>query len=244
MASGRLVLVRHAQSLGNVADDHAHAHGLGRLELDTRDADTPLSENGEQQARALGEYLKRLPGEDLPSVVLSSPYERALRTAEIALTTAGLEHRLVIDERLRERDLGVLDGFTRIGIEEAYPDEAARRSRVGKFYYRPAGGESWCDVALRIRSVLGDIRAQYCSERVWVFSHQAVIMSFRLVIESLDERALLKVDAEHPLPNVSLTSYQRNADGDLELVDYAVTTHLDDSPAEPTTETPVGEGQT
>ena len=38
--------------------------------------------------------------------------------------------------------------------EEHYPDEAKRRDLLGKFYYRPPGGESWADVALRIRSVL------------------------------------------------------------------------------------------
>ena len=240
-APRRLVLVRHAQSVGNVADEHAHAHGLGRLELDTRDADTPLSELGEQQARALGEHLRGLSADELPDVVVSSPYERARRTAEIALTTAGLDHKLVVDERLRERDLGVLDGYTRKGIEAEYPDEAARRARVGKFYYRPAGGESWCDVALRVRSLLADIRAEYDSEHVWVFSHQAVIMAFRLVLESMDEAAILEVDSQTPVPNVSLTSYLRNDDGALELEEYGRTTHLD-AAAAPTTAEPSATG--
>ncbi len=95
----------------------------------------------------------------------------------------------------------------------------------------------------RIRDVLGDIRAEYEGEHVWIFSHQAVIMAFRLVLESLDEESVLKVDSEQPLPNVSLTSYRRNKDGALKLVGYASTTHLEISTAEPTTETPAGEGK-
>lgn len=239
-APSRLVLVRHAQSMGNVADEHAHAHGLGRLELDTRDADTALSPLGEEQARALGVHLGGLPEDERPGVILSSPYVRARRTAEIALDIAGLDHRLVVDERLRERDLGILDGYTRKGIEAEFPEEAARRTRVGKFYYRPSGGESWCDVALRVRSVLGDIRAEYHEDQVWVFSHQAVIMAFRLVLESLDEATLLEVDAQTPLPNVSLTSYSRQAGGALELEEYARTTHVAGAPT--TAEPPAGEG--
>lgn len=226
LAPSQLVLVRHAKSIGNIADERARTQGLGRLELETRDADTPLSDLGEEQAAALGRHLRGLDDSELPDVVLSSPYQRARSTAEIALATAALQYRLVIDERLRERDLGVWDGLTHKGIQAQFPEEAARRARVGKFYYRPAGGESWCDVALRVRSVLSDIRSEYDSARVWVFSHQAVIMSFRLVLESLDEATLLGIDARTPLPNVSLTSYSRREDGALSLDEYARTTHL------------------
>ncbi|MGB3955064.1 MAG: histidine phosphatase family protein [Brooklawnia sp.] len=243
LAPSELVLVRHAKSVGNLADERARKEGRGRLELETRDADTPLAELGEEQAAALGRYLRGLDGSELPDVVLSSPYERARHTAEIALETAGLEYRLVIDERLRERDLGVWDGLTRKGIEEKFPEEAARRTRVGKFYYRAAGGESWCDVALRVRSVLSDIRTEYDSAKVWVFSHQAVIMSFRLVLESLDEATLLGIDAENPLPNVSLTSYRRRADGALHLAEYARTTHLSAADVPATAEPPAAKEQ-
>lgn len=228
-APSRLVLVRHGQSVGNIAAEQAHDAGLGQLVLDTRDPDTPLSDNGVRQAEALGDYLKRMPEDERPDVVLSSPYVRARGTAEAALKRAGLDHALVVDERLRERDLGILDGYTSQGIRERFPDEAERRQRVGKFYYRPTGGESWCDVALRVRSVLGDIRAEYGDAQVWVFSHQAVIMAFRLVLESLDEKALLEVDQNAPMANCSLTSYRRDDHGSLRLEDYAVTTHIEDS---------------
>lgn len=241
-APSRLTLVRHAQSVGNLADASARERGLARLELETRDADTPLSDVGERQAHALGEHLRDLPGDERPDVVLCSPYERARRTAGIALEVAGLDHALVIDERLRERDLGVLDGYTRRGIEADYPDEAARRSRVGKLYYRPAGGESWVDVALRVRSLLRDLGSEYDGRAVWAFSHQAVIMSFRYVLESLDEATLMRIDRDEPLPNVSLTSYVRGDDGALALESYARTTALADGEAPVTREEPVGEG--
>lgn len=241
-APSRLVLVRHGQSVGNLADDKARAAGAGRLELDTRDPDTPLSENGRRQAEALGDYLAGLADDERPQVILSSPYVRARATAEVALERAGLTHALVVDERLRERDLGILDGYTGKGIREMFPEEAERRSRVGKFYYRPTGGESWCDVALRVRSVLGDVRAEYDAEQVWVFSHQAVIMAFRLVLESLDERTLLDIDYETPMPNCSVTSYVRDDDGVLQLQAYAVTTHVEESERDrPTAEESAGE---
>ncbi len=50
-------LVRHGESMGNVADAQAQKSGAGRLELDIRDPDVPLSDTGRAQAEALGTWL-------------------------------------------------------------------------------------------------------------------------------------------------------------------------------------------
>ena len=235
-----LWLVRHGESMGNVADAEAHASGAGRLELDVRDPDVELSETGRAQAHALGRHLAGLPDDERPTAALSSPFNRALSTARLA--TEGLDLRVRTDERLRERDFGAFDGMTGAGIREQYPDEAKRRDLLGKFYYRPPGGESWTDVALRVRHVLVDLASMHAGRRVWVFTHQAVIMSFRLVLEGLDEQRLLELDREEPLGNCSLTRYRRGADGTLELVSFADTSHLADSEAEETHESARPEG--
>jgi broad specificity phosphatase PhoE len=231
-----LVLVRHGQSAGNVADAEARRHGAGRLELATRDADTPLSPDGELQARALGRALRDLGAERRPDVVLSSPYVRAARTAALAVDGLGLQ--VVADERLRERDLGAFDGLTGDGIRAAFPDESKRRSLTGKFYYRPPGGESWTDVALRIRQFLVELREAHGGRRVWIFTHQAVIMSFRFVLERMDEQRLLEIDRSQALPNCSLTTYVREDGGALRLEAFGATSHLDSLDAPTTHEEP------
>lgn len=222
-APRQLVLVRHGESLGNLADADARRRGAGRLDLDVRDADVQLCPTGLQQARAVGAWLADLPPEQRPTIVLSSPYRRAHDTAQVAVEAMGGDIGVAVDERLRERDLGTFDGLTGTGIRDEYPEEADRRGRIGKFYYRPPCGESWCDVALRVRSSLNDIRQEYDDERVWVFSHQAVIMSFRLVLEELDEGTLLEIDADTPLANCSMTTYCRDNSGPLELMHFAST---------------------
>lgn len=219
-----LVLVRHGESEGNLADRAALDAEQAELDLDVRDADVPLSETGEEQARAVREHLRGLPEQERPTAVLSSPYARARQTAEIA--TEGLDLSLVVDERIRERDLGAFDGLTWIGIEEHYPRESARREKIGKFYYRPPGGESWSDVVLRVRQVLLELQERYAGERLWLFSHQATIMSFRVAIEGLEEKDVLAVDKKTPLANCSLTVYRPGDDG-LELVAYGDTTAVD-----------------
>ena len=127
----------------------------------------------------------------------SSPYLRAAETARIASRgTPGNSIEVVLDERLREREFGVLDRLTRAGIEARFPEEAEARARVGKFYYRPPGGESWCDVALRVRSMLDTVGREHAGERVLVVAHEVVIYVFRYVLERLSEAELLELNRE------------------------------------------------
>jgi broad specificity phosphatase PhoE len=231
-----MVLVRHGQSVGNIAASEAGRRGAARLDLDFRDADTPLSDTGREQARAVGAFLRAGDVGEAPDLIVCSPYRRAAETAAAAVEAWGSAHELVLDERLRERDLGVFDGLTSAGIREEYASEAQRRSHVGKFYYAPPSGESWCDVTLRVRSLLADLREGYEGKRVWLFTHQAVIMSFRYVLEDLTEQELLEIDSTTDLPNCSLTTYRAAGRSGLELVRFADTSAVEGSA--PTTAEP------
>lgn len=217
-----LVLVRHGESVGNLADAEARQRGAARLDLPARDADVELSDTGRRQADALGAWMAD--AEHLPTLVLSSPYARAHETAKRAVAGTSLD--VVLDERLRERDLGLFDGMTGHGIREEHADEAERRQRVGKFYYQPPSGESWADVVLRIRSLLADLRHGFEDGRVWMFSHQAVIMTFRYVLEGLTEQELLEIDRTSTISNASMTTYRRGDEG-LELDGFADTSVVD-----------------
>ena len=229
-----LTLVRHGQSVGNLADAEAREQKADRLDLDVRDADVELSDTGKDQAEALRDWLKGASEDDRPDVVVSSPYRRAADTALRATEGLGLE--VTLDERLRERDLGLFDGLTGQGIRAQYADEAERRTKVGKFYYQPPSGESWADVVLRVRSLLADLRHGFDDARVWLFTHQAVIMSYRYVLEGLSEEQLMEIDRTSQIGNVSLTTYVRGDGGGLELKAFGDTSVVDAREAEVTAE--------
>src|SRR5947208_3134193 len=122
-----LWIVRHGQSLGNVARDRAEAQGQQLIDIAERDMDVPLSPLGRRQAEAVGHWFGMLPQDERPNVVLTSPYVRALETARLLAAAAGLvedDFTAVCDERLREKEFGILDRLTVQGIRMRYPELA------------------------------------------------------------------------------------------------------------------------
>lgn len=207
----KIWIVRHGQSAGNVAREAAEAAGHPLIEIATRDADVPLSTLGEHQATALGRWFGKMTPEERPEVVLTSPYLRARRTAELILDAAGMERddvSFIVDERLREKEFGILDRMTKVGIKERYPEQSEFYRVLGKFYFRPPGGESWCDIILRLRSIIDTITRDYRRERVLIVSHQVVVNCFRYLIERMTEEQILAADRAEEIANCSVASYE------------------------------------
>ena len=207
-----LTLVRHGESLGNVANERAYAAKADDLDLAVNDPSVELSDLGVRQAEALGKRIGDLAASEQPTVVVVSTYVRAQQTADHVLATAGLEHLpRVSDERLRDREQGVLDRLTWYGVRRRYPEEADRRAYLGKFWYRPPGGESWADVALRLRHALRDLRADHADERVLLVSHDVPILLTRYVLEALTPQEAVELSGQ--VVNCGMTIYRRDGQG-------------------------------
>jgi len=240
----RLWLVRHGQSAGNVARDLAHAEGHHRIALDIRDVDVPLSELGYAQAEALGRWFSQGKGNGRPEVILASPYVRARETARRFRDAGGADpdENICADERLREKEFGILDGLTTSGVAAMLPEQAEFRRLLGKFYHRPPGGESWCDVIFRLRSLMDTVSLHYAGRDVMIVAHQVVVLCLRYIIENLSEAEILAIDREGDVANCSITEYAHDPaagkDGGLVLVRYNVTAPVDEDPTAETTAEP------
>ncbi|MET4058818.1 broad specificity phosphatase PhoE [Arthrobacter sp. UYP6] len=231
MGAIELILIRHGESAGNVAATEAQRSGAEVIEIGLRDPDVPLSDAGRVQGEALGHWLAGLPEDERPEAVWCSPYLRARETAELA----GLQGAR-LDERLRDRELGILDLLTSAGVDARFPEEARRRTWLGKFSYRPPGGESWADVALRLRSVLRDIDDENDGKRVAVVCHDAVILLIRYVCEQLSETELLDIASGTSVRNASITRLLRpEGTGRWTLESFNTIDHLESGGA-PVTE--------
>jgi 2,3-bisphosphoglycerate-dependent phosphoglycerate mutase len=222
---GWVGVVRHGESTGNVAREAAEDAGLDVIDIAERDADVPLSPRGEEQAMAVGRWLASLPEEQRPDVVVCSPYRRTLSTASLAIGEIDYRPVRVVDERLRDRELGVLDLLTSRGVANRYADELIRKERLGKFYYRPPGGESWADVALRLRTLLADLEHRHPGERVLLFAHEMTAYLLRYLLEGIAEQDLLAVALSTVVANGSVTSWVREESG-FRLEHEHATEHL------------------
>jgi 2,3-bisphosphoglycerate-dependent phosphoglycerate mutase len=211
----RLWIVRHGQSAGNVARELADAAGQSMIDIALRDVDVPLSDLGQQQARAVGHWFAALPETERPEVMLSSPYVRARQTARAICEAGGVTGDArppIVDERLREREFGIFDRLTTAGIREKYPELAEHRALLGKFYHRAPGGESWADVILRLRGALDTISLHHADKRVLIVCHQVVVLCLRYILEEMDEAQILAIDKQGDVLNCSICEYEFESD--------------------------------
>src|ERR1700754_3020506 len=111
--------------------------------------DTPLTDKGRSQARAVGEILKREVGPRPPLAFVSSPLQRARTTMEIVRATLDLPpDGYGIDARIEEIDLGAWDQLT--DAEARARDPALFDARAAdKWHVRVPGGENYAQVAAR-----------------------------------------------------------------------------------------------
>lgn len=204
-----LWLIRHGESIGNVARHEAERHKALQIETPHREPDVPLSELGREQAKRLGKWFAAQT--EKPAIIYTSPYIRAMETTQILAESAGFERNEItikLDERLRERELGVFDCLTKEGAMLKYPDLCDLRERWGKFYFRPPGGESWADVVLRLRSFIETDLSKINEENFLIVTHEVVVRCFRYILEHLNEPEILAIDAASDVENGAVTSYE------------------------------------
>ena len=182
-----LLLVRHGQSEWN-----AENRWQGQ-------ADPPLSELGEEQARDAAGRLREMAF----SSVVTSDLRRARRTAEIL--AEALQVRLDVDPGLREIDVGDWTGLTRSEIEAQWPGELAAWSEGRS--ESPLGGEARTHLVERARASLARLAADASpGDRVLVVTHGALIRNL--------DRAL----GLHPESMGNLGGRWYEADGNGSLV--------------------------
>ncbi|NSW53742.1 MAG: histidine phosphatase family protein [Anaerolineae bacterium] len=155
-----LILIRHGETAWN-AERRIQGH-----------TDVPLNAAGEAQARSLVPACRVLRQiEPIPILVLSSPLQRACRTAEIAL-----EGSLPIqtDARLMEIEYGTWSGAHIPTLWQEQPQECERWFAREEREYCPHGGESWHQfrqraLAFHQSAVLPHLNGN--DMRILVFSH-------------------------------------------------------------------------
>ncbi len=166
----KIYLVRHGQTDYNLKN------------LFQGITDNPLNETGIKQAEELAQMLKEVKFD----VIFSSPLRRALQTAEIIRRENTGNPPIIVDERLREIDMGEWEGKHAPTIKENYR-ELFEEIWKDPFKFNPPGGERFRDMVERLRSFLNDLKSSDY-ENVLIVAHQIVNSALRTLIEGKDWR--------------------------------------------------------
>ncbi len=172
-------LVRHGESLANIADD---------APLSIPDYQVPLTAKGIAQARDAGARLGATFLQN--ALIYTSPFLRARQTLTALLEGANLDPNAVHvreDPRLRE-------------VEHGYADVKEQRAMIaahGHFYYRYQGGESPADCYDRVSGFLESfVRStqKTASQQALIVTHglalRVFVMRFlHLTVEQFDQMA-------------------------------------------------------
>ncbi|EMH4163182.1 2,3-diphosphoglycerate-dependent phosphoglycerate mutase GpmB [Pluralibacter gergoviae] len=133
----QVYLVRHGETLWN-----AERRIQGQ-------SDSPLTEQGERQAQQVGERVRALG----ITHIIASDLGRTRQTAGYIAAACGCE--VILDPRLRELDMGVLE---RRLVDSLTPEEEGWRRRLvdGTPEGRIPEGESMQELGDRVRAALND----------------------------------------------------------------------------------------
>jgi probable phosphoglycerate mutase len=142
-------------------------HGQTALSTERRFAgrgDIPLTEAGERQAAETAARLEARGGIDL---IVTSPLQRARRTAEAVAGATGVT--LQVEDDLAETDFGKWEGLTFAEASERWPDELSAWLASGD--NAPPGGESFAATASRVGAALDRLLAAHESQTLLLVSH-------------------------------------------------------------------------
>lgn len=175
----KMFLIRHGESMQNTKENYS---------IGLPDHKVYLTEQGKEEARLAGEFLKKYITEneiDLSnSVMWVSPFTRTRETASIINNSLGIK-RVKEDITLIEQQYGLFSDKEIARIKELYPEQFAFYDNYyqneGKFYAKLPQGESPFDVALRTKQFLDTIYRDK-EDVLFVVSHgttiKTIVMNF------------------------------------------------------------------
>lgn len=177
--------------------------------------DSSLTEKGVRDAIRLGDHLNRIPFE----AFYSSPSGRTRQTAE--LINGDRDIPIILDENLKEINMGDWEGRTHDEIKGHYPEEYHAFWNAPHLYV-PTSGESFQDVQTRIVKAFETILANHPTGNILMVTHAVAIKSLIVHLQNIGFDRLWDPPFIH---GTSLTVVKVN-DGQQQLVVIGDSAHI------------------
>ena len=213
----KVYLIRHGKTQWNLESRYQGANG-----------DSPLLKDSYREIELLASSLQRIPFEH----AYTSPLKRARVTAQALLNHLNPEIPLTIDSRLKEFNLGKMEGMHFEDVAAKWPEVLKNfRHHPDKYDESLVEGESFLEVIARFRAAIEEYCRQYPNGNILVISHGAALNA---AIYALIGTPLAHLKDRGGLSNTSTTILITNDGRHFELEKWNDTSYLHKSKVDPT----------
>ncbi len=213
----KVYLIRHGKTQWNLESRYQGANG-----------DSPLLKDSYREIELLASSLQRIPFEH----AYASPLKRARITAQALLNHLNPEIPLTIDSRLKEFNLGKMEGMHFEDVAAKWPEVLKNfRHHPDKYDESLVEGESFLEVIARFRAAIEEYCRQYPNGNILVISHGA---GLNAAINALIGTPLAHLKDRGGLSNTSTTILTTNDGRHFELEKWNDTSYLHKSKVDPT----------
>lgn len=213
----KVYLIRHGKTQWNLESRYQGANG-----------DSPLLKDSYREIELLASSLQRIPFEH----AYTSPLKRARVTAQALLNHLNPEIPLTIDSRLKEFNLGKMEGMHFEDVAAKWPEVLKNfRHHPDKYDESLVEGESFLEVIVRFRAAIEEYCRQYPNGNILVISHGAALNA---AINALIGTPLAHLKDRGGLSNTSTTILITNDGRHFELEKWNDTSYLHKSKVDPT----------
>ena len=213
----KVYLIRHGKTQWNLESRYQGANG-----------DSPLLKDSYREIELLASSLQRIPFEH----AYASPLKRARITAQALLNHLNPEIPLTIDSRLKEFNLGKMEGMHFEDVAAKWPEVLKNfRHHPDKYDESLVEGESFLEVIARFRAAIEEYCRQYPNGNILEISHGAALNA---AINALIGTPLAHLKDRGGLSNTSTTILTTNDGRHFELEKWNDTSYLHKSKVDPT----------
>lgn len=213
----RVYLIRHGKTQWNLESRYQGANG-----------DSPLLENSYREIEMLAESLRDISF----AHAYASPLKRARITAQALLGHLNKNIPLTIDSRLKEFNLGKMEGMHFDAVAEKWPEVLQNfRHHPDKYDETQVAGESFMEVINRFRAAISEYCRAYPNGNILIVSHGAALNAG---INALVGTPLAHLKDRGGLSNTSTTILSTADAVNFQLIKWNDTSYLHKTKVDPT----------
>ncbi len=171
------IAIRHGEATSNVKQITSTTVASASTDI--------LTEKGRSEVL---ESAKKLATDGDFDFIFTSPFARTRETASIIAKELGIpDTRVILEDRIREIGVGVLDGkpYSKyLAFFEKFED---------RFIKAPEGGETLNDVRKRVGALLYDLETRYKGKRILLVSHSRTVWALYASAHGLSTKESMKI---------------------------------------------------